>query len=164
MHYNGADRYIGLDLKLAASDRLVWVEDVMELDEGLRLYSGNGWDRPYPTDPFGLKDGDLRPDDFRHEQYLLVEERGKRVCFSGCSHKGILNVAQWFRPDVLVGGFHFKGVDPESQMLAEAARILLEHPTVYHTGHCTGEAQYRRMEGVMGRRLQAFSTGAVIEF
>lgn len=162
-HYNGSDRYIGLDPKLATSDRLVWVEEELELGEGICLRSGNGWDRPYSTDPFGLKGADLQPDDFRHEQYLLVREGDRRICISGCSHKGILNIAQWFRPDVLVGGFHFKGVDPDAPMLVEAARILLKHPTVYYTGHCTGEAQYRRMEAVMGSKLRAFSTGAVIE-
>lgn len=28
------------------------------------------------------------PDDFRHEQYLLIEENGRRILISGCSHKG----------------------------------------------------------------------------
>ena len=44
------------------------------------------------------------PDDFRHEQYLLVTEGERRILFSGCSHKGVLNLAAWFEPDIMVGG------------------------------------------------------------
>ena len=49
-----------------------------------------------------------QPDDFSHEQYLVLEEGGRRVVFSGCSHKGICNIAAWLRPDVLIGGFHLR--------------------------------------------------------
>ncbi len=73
-----------------------------------------------------------------------MEEEGKQVLFSGCSHKGILNIADWFRPDVLIGGFHFMKLDvaKDAELLAEAANRLLSYPTRYFTGHCTGLAQY----------------------
>ncbi|MBO5992547.1 MAG: hypothetical protein J6P76_00265, partial [Acidaminococcaceae bacterium] len=106
------------------------------------------------------------PEDFRHEQYLLIEEDGRRILFSGCSHKGILNIASWFRPDVLVGGFHFMGVpldDAGKKRLTEAAEILCSYPTVYYTGHCTGVEQYQFMKQLMGERLRYIAAGSRVE-
>lgn len=168
-HYNAAGKYIGLDPALESHPRLIFTEDTQNIAEGISLYSCNRLPRPFPTDSFGLTqltDGQLRPDDFRHEQYLLLEENGKRVLFSGCSHKGILNLVQWFRPDVLIGGFHFKPLDITGrgrQVLTDAARLLTEQPTVYYTGHCTGSAQYAFLKRRMGRRLNALSTGTCFE-
>lgn len=166
--YNGAEKYIGLNPALLESDRLIFVEDCLEIAPGIRLDSCAARNRPYPADHFGLnvrENGRLQPDEFRHEQYLLIRERGREVCFSGCSHKGILNIAHWFRPDVLVGGFHFMKLEPRGTGAAElerAARNLLAYPTAYYTGHCTGPMQFEFMKGIMGDRLHAISTGAQI--
>lgn len=168
-HYNGADKYIGLAPALAECGRLIPVGDELEIGEGLTLFSCNGLEQPYPADPFGLKvleKGVLRPEDFRHEQYLLIREAGKRILFSGCSHKGIRNIVHWFRPDVLVGGFHFMKLDPQGEgaaALEAAARDLMGYPTVYYTGHCTGERQFAFLKERMGDRLHALSTGFVQE-
>ena len=88
---------------------------------------------------------------------------GKRVLISGCSHKGILNLASWFSPDVLVGGFHYMRKDPTDPVLTQAAKTLLTYPTTYYTGHCTGAEQYAVMKKTMADRLQPLSTGTVIE-
>lgn len=168
-HYNGAGGYIGMAPALMESSRLVFTGNEHGVDDGLTLYSCNDRERPYYMDNFGLqmeKNGVLMPDDFCHEQYLLIEEVGKRVCISGCSHKGILNIVGWFRPDVLVGGFHFMKVDTQGEgaaFLDSAARELLRYPTVYYTGHCTGAEQFAYMKTCMGDRLNALSTGAIIE-
>ncbi len=168
-HYNGAGGYIGMAPSLTESKRLAFTQDVHQISEGLTLYSCNDRERPYYMDNFGLQmeeNGALVPDDFCHEQYLLIEEAGKRICISGCSHKGILNIAGWFQPDVLVGGFHFMKVDAQGEgaaFLKNAARELLQYPTVYFTGHCTGAEQFAYMKAYMGDRLQALSTGTVIE-
>ena len=74
-HLNAANSDIGLDPALLGHDRLVYVDEELRLGPGLTLYSCNGWERAYETDPFGLtvlEDGVPRPEDFRHEQYLLV--------------------------------------------------------------------------------------------
>lgn len=167
-HYNAAGSSIGLDPALAASRRLIFTEDDFQIAPGIHLHTCNGLPRPYPTDPFGLtvlENGGLRPDPFRHEQYLLIEAGGTRFLFSGCSHKGILNIVSWFRPHVLVGGFHFKPLDPirDAHRLEQAAGLLLESPTVYYTGHCTGAGQFDFLKARMGSRLHALSTGRTIE-
>ena len=107
-HYNGCEKYIGLDTSLAESDRLIYVDDRLRIDHTLSLFSCNEKERKHDMGSFGLnqiQDGSLIPDDFRHEQYLLIEEDGKRVLLSGCSHKGILDIVSWFEPDWRVSLF-----------------------------------------------------------
>lgn len=188
-HYNGTEKYIGLSEQLAGNPRVVALdtqvagartqtakpsagdpeaENGLRLDEELTLYSCNKRERKFPTDSAGLtvlEDGRFLPDDFCHEQYLLVEEEGKRVLFSGCSHKGILNIADWFQPDVLVGGFHFMKLDvkKDAAVLEEAAQRLLMYNTRYFTGHCTGMEQYRFLKERMGERLSYLAAGSCLE-
>ena len=150
-HHNAAGSYIGLDASLAGSDRLVFTEDTRVLAPGITLYSCNDRTRPYGTDCAGLSvrmQNTFFPEDFRHEQYLLIEEEGKRVLISGCSHKGILNIMEWFAPDVLVGGFHFMKTEP-GETLDRAAKKLNEYPARYYTGHCTGKLQYAYLKQKM---------------
>lgn len=163
--HNASDRYIGLDETLKDSDRLIYTGDETVLDQGLTLYSCNTMEKVVPTEAFGLT-VDGKPDSFLHEQYLLIEEAGKRILISGCSHKGIINLVSWFRPDVLVGGFHFMKLDTAGEDAAKldaAAETLLQFPTKYYTGHCTGLAQYDYLRQRMGDRLEYLSTGQSIE-
>lgn len=164
LHYGSPERYNGLDQTLLESRRIRFVEDRLELDTGLTLFSCNDRQRPFYGDNFGLhvlEDGVLLPDDFRHEQYLLVEETGKRILFSGCSHKGILNIAHWFQPDVLIGGFHFMKLE-DPLALTNAARQLAQQDTIYYTGHCTGQTQYDHLKRILGEKLHPISGGAEI--
>ncbi len=165
-HYNVEDTFIGMMPGLLKSPRLRYTCGTQNIGQGLTLYSCNDLEPVIPVDTAGLtvlRNGSFFPDDFSHEQYLLIEETGKRVLISGCSHKGILNIAQWFRPDVLIGGFHFFRQEPDSPMVVNAADTLLSYPTVYYTGHCTGLAQYDTMKKIMADRLHYLSTGTVLE-
>ena len=168
--YHGDDRYIGVDPQLQACDRLVLVGETLELAPGLTLCACNEKEKSRPVDSSGLtvlENGIFRPDLFRHEQYLLVEEGDRTILISGCSHKGILNITQWFRPDVLIGGFHFMNLDPAgdgAQRLRDSAEILMTYPTVYYTGHCTGLDQFAYLKQFMGERLQAIAGGSCLEF
>ena len=163
-HYRGEEKYIGLDLSLKDSGRLIFTDGVTKIADGLTLYSCNGGKKVLDLGSFGLnmkQDGRLIPDDFRHEHYLLIEEGAKRVLVSGCSHKGILNLAEWFRPDVLIGGFHLMKVDDE-RLLTEYAARLNAAPAEYYTCHCTGTQQYEVMKRHMDR-LRYLSAGQTIE-
>ena len=123
----------------------------------------NARDRAGVTSCFGssglntVRDGRLQPEDFRHEHYLLAEENGKRILFSGCSHRGILNIMHWFHPDILIGGFHMSKL-PTNETLAGYARELNTYPSVCYTCHCTGVEQFRFMQGRM-EHLRYISAG-----
>lgn len=165
-HYNAAGKNIGINPCLATSDRLVTVGDEYPLGQGLSLHTCNTRTTTEPIDSSGLQMASqkrLVPDDFRHEQYLLVRNNGRTTLFSGCSHKGILHIVRWFRPDFLIGGFHFKHLDPKNPIsrnrLAKAADLLLTFPTRYYTGHCTGIEPYKFLKKKMGNRLAYLSTG-----
>ena len=148
---NASGKYIGLDSALRDCPRLILTGDEHPIGPGLTLFSCS--DLPHRADPFGLtrmEQGVLRPDDFRHEQYLLIEEAGTRILLTGCSHKGVVQLTERFRPDILVGGFHFFPLALDDTLLGYA-RALEEFPTEYYTCHCTGEAQYAFMQPHMSR-------------
>lgn len=162
-HYHGTEKYIGLDTSLAGSDRLVFTEDDTVLDTGITLFSCSQKKQKHDLGNFGLtrlENGSFVPEDFRHEQYLLLEENKKRVLFSGCSHRGIMDIADWFRPDVLIGGFHFSKL-PLDEALKSYAEYLDGFPTEYYTCHCTGEKQFQYMKNYMCR-LHGLSCGETI--
>ena len=159
-HY-GANGYIGLDFGLQSSDRIRYVAEETVLAKGITLCQL----KAVPMDTAGLlveENSVKKPDDFRHEQYLLIEEKGKRILISGCSHKGILQIAEAFRPDILIGGFHFMKIT-EEETLKNAAEKLLTYDTVYYTGHCTGQKQYDYLKAVMGDKLHYIAAGTVLE-
>ncbi len=161
-HYNGS-RYIGLDPDLKASGRIRYTDGVLSVGEGLTLIPFAPGPAVAETDTDGLTvsaGGRQVPEDFRHEQYLLAEEKGKRVLFSGCSHRGILNIMHWFEPDVFVGGFHLFRL-PADERLADIARSLDKYRTEYYTCHCTGAAQYEYMKGFM-KNLRYLGAGDAV--
>ena len=152
--------YIGLEPSLQDSSRMIPVSETTELAEGITLYRLDC--EPMDTAGLEMEEAGIRkPDDFRHEQYLLLEEQGKRILISGCSHKGILQIMEHFRPDILVGGFHFMKIT-DTAWLKAAAETLLSYDTVYYTGHCTGQAQYDYLKDIMGDRLHYIAAGTVL--
>jgi len=184
-YYNGVDKYIGLDTDLCGNDcgndRIIFVEGEYEIAPGMKLYDANDKAMNHTLSGGGLnklvvegldrivEDSDLDksveaefvPDDFRHEMYFVLEENGKLVLFSGCSHKGIMNIVDWFEADVLVGGFHFSKL-PLDCTLENFAKYLDEKEVEYYTCHCTGREQLEFMQKYM-RRLNYLSAGDRIE-
>ncbi len=166
LHFNGSDAYIGLNPALKDSDRLRLTKDREPLGDGMTLFSCNCRNRPYFFPCAGLtrKSGTrLLAEDFRHEQYLLVEEQGKRILISGCSHKGILNLLHWFHPDVLIGGLHLMKMDPQGEEIKQIAADLKASGTVFYTCHCTGLEQYEYLKSILGDQLHYLSAGTTLE-
>lgn len=164
--YFSSGNYIGLDPELEGNPRLIPVDDVLEIAEGITLCSCNDLLRPFTFGVFGQsvqKNGIHTDDPYLHEQYLLVEENGKKFCFSGCSHKGVLNILHWFKPDVFFGGFHFIRMDPQGRELHDALHQLEKFPTRYYTGHCTGQEQYAVLKETLAERLHYLHTGTMID-
>ncbi len=162
-YYNGTEKYIGLDRRLQSESRLIFTRGDVAVTPQILLTDCSSMD--WTNDAYGLnrRDGDLfEPDDFRHEQYLQIREGEKQILISGCSHKGILNIAEHFRPHVLIGGFHLNKVE-DTKTLQQIACRLLQTNTCFFTGHCTGSKQFALMKEIMGENLQSISAGTVIE-
>ena len=163
--FNGPEKYIGLDQKLVNEANIRWTDNKEKLFETMQLLTYNQEKAIYPNYGQGLLQKDengFQPDSFRHEQYLLIEENGKRILVSGCSHKGIVNLALWARPDVVVGGFHLKKVEEEAELTA-LADVLKKMNIKFYTCHCTGKWQFEQLKKVMGSQLEYLHCGETIE-
>ncbi len=161
-HYNGTSKYIGLDTALVTHPRLHFIDRDTSMVPGITIVCDD-FPRPRDLGSFGLtmlQNNGFLPDDFRHEQYLLLEENDRRILFTGCSHKGILDIVDHYRPDTLIGGFHFSKL-PTDDTLTSCAAYLDTFDTTYYTCHCTGTAQFTHMKQTMSR-LHTLSTGQTI--
>ena len=171
-NYNANKKYIGLNQELLQSkiaERFVFVQDEKEITQNIKLFSCNSYKKSVATNAFGLmqlQNGTFVPDNFNHEHYLLIQENDKKILISGCSHKGILNIVEWFKPDFLIGGFHFKSLDVENPCqkleLESYAKKLASYNTKYFTCHCTGTQQFEILKSIMKEKVEYISTGDVI--
>ena len=181
-HFNKIGKDIGLDKEVCArfGERLMFTDDYLKLNDGMELFSCNDREPVFPMDPFGLscihsEEQNITdicpqqllsiPEDFRHEQYLLIRENNKSILISGCSHKGAKNLVSWFRPDALIGGFHFFKIPLAAsgkQRLSDAAEFLNSFPTEYITCHCTGVEQFEYLATQMPR-LRYLSAGDTLK-
>ncbi len=168
--YNGTDKYIGINKEVFSSVRIVRLSGSTCLDDAIEIKHLTDAELKYPIESFGLlekTDSGFINDSFVHEQYLVLKYNGKRILFSGCSHRGVLNIMSATKPDIFIGGFHFSKLntdkDDERKVLYDASNELLGYDCTYYTCHCTGVTQYQFMKSVMGEKLHYISTGSIIE-
>lgn len=162
-HYNATEKYIGLDPSFKNHPRIIFTDNKYCINKSLTLLSCNEKSKKHSETSSGLNEklGDIFiPDDFRHEQYLMLVENEKRILISGCSHKGILNITEWFSPDVLIGGFHYSKLSLD-ETLINASKRLASHTTTFYTCHCTGRKQYEFMKHYIPK-LNYLSCGQTI--
>ena len=189
-HFHGREKYIGLDGSIYQTnkERFIITSTENPIGDGMSLFNCKGNPLVYKPRTEGFyvalpkdknkdsyvsdvffknqEDYEFIQDDFRHEQYFMIEG-DKTVLFSGCSHKGILNIASWCNVDYLIGGFHYKNLDLTQENarkeLDEASKILNNYKTKFYTCHCTGTEQYEYLKKQMGEKLDYLSTGRTIE-
>lgn len=162
-HYHD-ERYIGVAPELFSNPRLRLVRKNTTLFPGITLRRDLRLLRPIDDGGLSMvENGIKKAEDFRHEQYLLIEEDGRRVLFSGCSHRGIESIAEHFHPDVLIGGFHFSKLSPDDPRLRSAAETLKAIGCTCYTGHCTGQTQFDAMKQVLGDQLHYLRAGTILQ-
>lgn len=175
-------RHIGIDRDLLQqhAHRFITVSDERELVPDMIALAN--FPTPHPP-PAGNRIMFLRqgstytPDDFAHELLLVIRRDDGLVVFTGCSHRGILNMVEaaearfpGVRIRALIGGFHLIGLPFLGTMagsrsdVEQLAMDLGQHPIDHaYTGHCTGEKAYRVLRSILGDRLTSFPTGSVID-
>lgn len=169
------ERYIGIDPRIKDLPQVEWVEGDRKIDEGIFLFGQALGRRLRPGGNRELMRGTAEgfvQDDFLHEQYLVLEERGKRVLISGCAHNGILNILDRYReiygedPDVVISGFHMSRksdyTEADYALIKETARELQKLRTRFFTGHCTGELPYQILREIMGEQIAYVHSGEEI--
>ncbi len=171
-HYN-CERYNGIDKAILELPNVVLADGDMKLDDELFLFSGITGRRCFPQGNrklMRIQDGEKVPDDFAHEQCLVITQEGKKWLLSGCAHNGILNIIDRYReifgdaPDYVISGFHMmkrdgEHTDEEKAVIIETARELSKMNTVFYSGHCTGLPAFEMMKEIMGDKLVALHSG-----
>ena len=176
-HVSGtAERHhdIGLDPALASDPRMCVVGERCDLGGGLTLLSTARRAHPAARSNarllMGGANGGLVPDAFAHEQSLLVEEGGRRILVSGCSHGGILNLMDAAEQvagaplDAVVAGFHLMdpsgGTVEDAELTRALARELAARGASYYTFHCTGTDAFSILRDELGERVRYLHVGS----
>ena len=173
-----AYRFIGIgrDIWKDFRDRFEEVDGIYPLTEG-------GWLVPETVhDPvftgraanllFKRGEVDFVPDDYRHEQSLVLEGERGLVVFNSCSHTGIVNIVRGVleqfpgkKVSTVIGGFHIHGkggsgmnCTPEYVFQVADAIRELGVEEIY-TGHCTGEVAKSLLQERFGPGCHALATG-----
>ena len=149
----GKSRYIGVNREIFRrhGDRICFVQGRQELLPGVWLlpHSTAGLERIAARSDLYVRRGlRLRPDDFSHEQSLVLDTEQGLVIFNSCSHAGadniISEVAAAFpgrQIHSLIGGLHLYKLSDE-EVRAFAGRVRQSGIARLYTGHCTGERAF----------------------
>lgn len=168
-------RYIGADKKIGQFPQIIFADGNLQIDEELSLFVCTSRKQPLPRGNASLKyksKGIFFPDDFGHEQYLVITLGCKKTLLSGCAHNGIQNILEeYFRlfgnsPDVVISGFHMMQkaayTEDDTAMIKETAGYLKKLPTKFYTGHCTGDYPFEILKKTLGNQLERIRSGETI--
>lgn len=172
---------IGRDIWNSSRDRFVEVEGLFSLTEGAWLVPETVRDPNYAGRAADLLrkrgEDDFVPDDYRHEQSLVLEGETGLVVFNSCSHGGIVNIARGVLEQfpgkgisAVVGGFHMfgrgdSGMNCPTEYVFRVADALKELGVKeIYTGHCTGEPALNLLQERFGPGCHALSTGQTLDF
>lgn len=165
----GEPRYIGIcrgALERNAG-RIRYVSGVCEIGDGIWLVPHRSADYTkiaLRSDLYVMRDGKRVPDDFAHEQSLVIETEKGLAVFNSCSHAGMPNILEDVRQllgrdDVYayVGGLHLFKLD-DDEVREICAQIKESRVREIYTGHCTGDGAFAILKEGLGERVcQIFS-------
>lgn len=172
----GIPFYAGIDRALLSADRFVFADDIHVIDDEIMLFSNVAGQFPLPKSDGNLfvkRNGRMIPDDFCHEQNLIITSGDKKILVCGCAHAGIVNIIERAKtitgdnPTAVIGGFHLyeptKKRYERDEYIDSVAAALAEIKSSYYTCHCTGEKAYEKMKARLGARLTYLRTGAELQ-
>lgn len=167
---------IGLKKELVSSNRFVFVEEMVKIDDELILFSNVKGNKFIPKGNEKLlkeySDGSVKKDDFEHEINLLINENNQYNLFCGCAHKGIINIIDKAKDIInsnlstVIGGFHLmelkvKNLDNKSFLDNLSNTLNSSNVDKYYTCHCTGEEVYNYLRESINN-LDELKTGIII--
>lgn len=164
---------IGVSAALAENPRIVKTGTLFRPDDAITIFSGVDAKtlRPSANRTLLMEGPEGRiPDDFSHEQNLIIEENGSDVLFTGCAHSGIINILEKAielrgrAPRAVIGGFHLmlkEDVQGDANYATCVAQALGRYDCQYYTGHCTGEGGVRLLAKMHGSRVNRLTAGLI---
>ena len=155
------------------ANRIRYVNGIYQVAEGIWLLGHRAADySPIArrNDLYVIENGCCRPDDFAHEQSLVIETEKGLVIFNSCSHTGVKNVLAdvWemlgYRSVyAYVGGLHlYKLTNAELSMLAD--ELAVSGISRILTGHCTGEHAFNYLHQRLGEQIRQVFSGFSCQF
>lgn len=124
------------------------------------------------------KCGKTIPDNFNHEQSLVIDTPKGLVIFNSCSHGGVATIIDEAKSYLdskpvyaYIGGFHMKGTVngqevctfTDDELDALCNKLTEENVGYIYTGHCTGNIGYSKLKERLGNRLYRLTTGLTFE-
>ena len=157
-------------------NRIVYAnEGVYEISKGVYLVPHNTPGLEELGEKVGqyIKVGeDYIPDDYSHEQSLVLKTDEGMVVYNSCSHAGVDNIIREVEEAFpgekvccMIGGFHLFMFD-EEEVREQARRMAATGIKHIVTGHCTGADQYKWLADELGKygvRAEQMESGLVIE-
>ncbi|MCC8129700.1 MAG: MBL fold metallo-hydrolase [Clostridiales bacterium] len=174
----GGMHRIGVPQDVASHrERFLPVDGVTEILPGAFLvpHTTEGLDRVgQRAGLYRRQDGGIVPDDFAHEQSLVIHSPDGLVIFNSCSHAGAAPIIREARAAcgqrqvfAYVGGLHMRGKrdgreictfsDGEVDALCDLFRR--EGVEQIYTGHCTGAPGFDLLRSRLGGRVHRLFTG-----
>lgn len=162
--------YIGLPKGILAefSSRIVRPSGVCEISKGVYLVphsTQNLAAAGKKSNMYVRKGWRYIPDDFSHEQSLVIREDDGLVIFNSCSHAGpdviIDEVRKAFPGESIkayLGGLHLFRLK-EDEVRGVAARIKGSGLSKLYTGHCTGDKAFLILKELLGDSVEQFYCG-----
>jgi 7,8-dihydropterin-6-yl-methyl-4-(beta-D-ribofuranosyl)aminobenzene 5'-phosphate synthase len=168
-------KYVGLDKSLKNNSRIIFVDGEYKINNAslpganMVIFSDISGSKYCSVKSKLLKseNGKIAPDDFRHEQCLIID----KVLFAGCSHTGIVNIYEKAKSisaiRYIFGGFHlYNPVTKKTEdraLIENIANEFKNEDIKIYTGHCTGKKSFEVLESVLGKKIEEISTGKVYE-
>lgn len=168
-------KYIGIKKGILSryADRIEYVSGDYMLSEGIYLipHKTPGLEKIGKEGKMYIKkDRFIVPDDFSHEQSLVIETAKGLVIFNSCSHGGVDNiineVAKTFAGKkiyAVCGGFHLFS-SSDAKIRALATRIRETGIERVFTGHCTGKRAFGILKEELGDMVTQICVGMELEF
>lgn len=173
--------YIGLDPMIFKkySDRIIFTDSsLFKLNENIFLIPNVTLEKNITYNNKAMlineKYNTFKQDCFDHEQAMVINDNNKFYLFSGCSHKGIINITNSVKRifnidiiDFVIGGLHLvddpiKKTPINNVELDEIATYLSKNVTKTFSCHCTGDPAYNYLKNTLNDKIEYLRTGSEI--
>jgi 7,8-dihydropterin-6-yl-methyl-4-(beta-D-ribofuranosyl)aminobenzene 5'-phosphate synthase len=157
-------------------DRFVFVKENFKLNDIYILSDIMSDEAFFCQDKRLLKKQDEKyvSDDFSHEMFIGIKEKGKIHVLSSCSHRGIVNILKTVEKRIkipigmVIAGLHMSAKGGKAINCSEDyfSSVMLELEKMQsdkiYTCHCTGLFAFKKLKKQLGDKIEYIKTGETI--